>query len=1216
MECFNCSKISISEINCPFCSKNFCTFLCLETHMKSNHQINNSISKNNVYEKPKINRLKINKQNESILSSPYITYGFMAKNITYDKKYNLNNFIQEWDGFEPLVIGNGSYGRVYLYRNIIDKKFYAIKHMDKERLRKSLKTLQGIYSEIYYQSRIFHQNIVRLLNVKENEDSFDLIMEYANGGSLFYYIRDKNYLSEKESFKFFSQIINAVYFLHKNDLIHRDIKPENILLYDNNNICKLCDFGWCVKYDGRQRKTFCGTTEYMSPEIVNNIEYSKEIDVWSLGILLYEMVHGYSPFRPDKDDFNAKDVIENIKIHDLKFNNNISKECKELICHLLDENAENRYKIEDIFNSNFVKKYENKNLFFPKENINGLKKINNEVKPMIKINDNNKNDNNKKENIINKNDNNKNENIINKNENNINKIEFNINKTENINDNNKNEINNNIKNENNKNNISNNISSNYKLDFSQKRKIKNYASQKMYRTFLKNASIINKEKESNNKNIEINLKKNCINHTDNKISQNKIKDNSNPIRLSFEGKNKNINEMPSDANNKKENPLFNSASFSYLLNCKNSRKINLTEEKERILSNNESKKFNSYNINEKNKLQNNSQNDKIKNTINNKSNHLDFSSSNTIKEYNTEEKNNNLNKTCRTDNKSLNINKNNNKRKLNLKSYFYEDTIKTKKNSKDKDKKINKSENSKITFASVKKLSNENINNKNNINYNNYLTTYRDNSSKRKKYEQITIFNNPKKYSFSFRYLSGPKDNIKRKKNNSTINNSLNSTNNSKEKKIKRKIPNYLNLDKINNLSNNIDVLNNYYKIHSLENNYRLNSKILSSENTLKILTSENTLKYQRNNDHNNNLPTFEKTQINNNYNRTFRALPNNKLFKNNYSFMNNYYDKPQINTNIIFNPKISITLPSNPSFLPKSKNKNNSPKQNYKIIYLENNLENTNFKNLKNLAKSQSFIKTDYNKEGTENASKSLKNTESKPINIKYNSKRKKYESLNKKNEGGTNITIFSTERDKNKKPNLNINISSIFKGNESKYFKNKKYIKMNEITKYKYFNDNNYKTNYKTKKDNSDNINNISKGENIKNSINDNQKLIQPKKNSKEKKNTNNTKNLFSLKRMNHKIKLNIIANEKKIKCKSKEKKSLKNSFLERTLEKNTSKDKNRKKYLFSARFISKSKLKKNDDLQKTPKKDEDKIKIIPSRLLNNFSLEFNTFRNHGIK
>ena len=387
MKCRNCFKVIFSQIKCNSCNNLFCSNSCLDSHLFINHRSAN-LQKNKIYEKPKIERIN---NNENLIPysicSPYITDGFISNQIKYESIYDLNNFIPVLEFNSPKIIGLGSYGKVYLYRNITDKKLYAIKHLDKMILCKSIHTIKRIYDEINIQSRIHHQNIVRLLNVKENDKSIYLIMEYANTGSLFKYIRDKQCLSEEESFKFFSQIINAIYFLHKNDFIHRDIKPENILIFDNK-VCKLCDFGCCVELNGKQRSTYCGTTEYMSPEIVNKMEYSKEIDIWSLGILLYEMIHGYSPFNPNNEYYNTKEVIDKIKIHDLHFDINISKECKDLICHLLDKNAKNRYKIEDIFNSDFIKKYEKKKLYFTNEkyinntnenklNLKDIKKSNN-----------------------------------------------------------------------------------------------------------------------------------------------------------------------------------------------------------------------------------------------------------------------------------------------------------------------------------------------------------------------------------------------------------------------------------------------------------------------------------------------------------------------------------------------------------------------------------------------------------------------------------------------------------------------------------------------------------------------------------------------------------------------------------------------------------------------------------------------------------------------
>ena len=441
--CERCSKIIRTKKTCSQCNKIFCSDFCLKHHINISHlneQYNKQTNDNNINNN---NNNIIFSENNSIASdnnsnnnknniSPFITKGTMALGkVIYDETYSLKNFKPILENGKDKVIGTGAYGKVFLAINKYDKKLYAIKHMIKKDLYKHLKTLKGIYTEIDIQSRINHPNIIKLLYVKERHESFDLVMEFAKYGNLYTYIKKHSYLTEEKSFKFFIQVVNAIYFLHKNDLIHRDIKPENILLFDD--CVKLCDFGWCTKLEGGNRETFCGTAEYMSPEMVNKEEYSKDIDIWSLGILLYEMIHGHSPFKPNKAKFNINDIMDNIKIQDLKFSGNITKECKELIIHLLDRDVSKRYKIDDIFNSNFVKYYENYYLTKKKNNNNksltSRKQDLNKNKSSEILDHNNNNNNNNfiytkhiiNNNTINVNNNNQN-NTLNNN-NNINNIE-------------------------------------------------------------------------------------------------------------------------------------------------------------------------------------------------------------------------------------------------------------------------------------------------------------------------------------------------------------------------------------------------------------------------------------------------------------------------------------------------------------------------------------------------------------------------------------------------------------------------------------------------------------------------------------------------------------------------------------------------------------------------------------------------------------------------
>ena len=343
--CPNCkNEVAKKVLTCKFCDKFFCSMTCLIQHSSLHSKTNGA----NTLITSSLKKKQTKNQTEQY---NFITQGVFTDNYQYDKFYDIENFSKIYDGFIPLELGVGSYGRVYLVTHNITQKKYALKVINKHKLMQTYGTCQLMLNEIDIHSKINHPNIIRLYNFKETDEEINILLEYAEGGNLFSLIQKENGFPEHIAYKYFIQMVNAVYFLHQNNIIHRDIKPENILIGENG-VLKLCDFGWAKEITVNNRSTFCGTIEYMAPEIVGSEKYDFGVDVWSLGVLLYELLMGHSPFKSNKE----KNVMIKIKQHDLVFdkNRNLSENCINLINGLLDSNPATRFKIKDIFEHPFI----------------------------------------------------------------------------------------------------------------------------------------------------------------------------------------------------------------------------------------------------------------------------------------------------------------------------------------------------------------------------------------------------------------------------------------------------------------------------------------------------------------------------------------------------------------------------------------------------------------------------------------------------------------------------------------------------------------------------------------------------------------------------------------------------------------------------------------------------------------------------------------------
>jgi len=231
------------------------------------------------------------------------------------------------------VLGEGSFGKVFLVRKKDNKRLYAMKVLRKEYIAKRNQKF-NTKTERELLQKMSCPFIIKLHYAFQTQDKLYMVMDFANGGELFTHLRkaEGRRFSEKRARFYAAELILGLEYMHGNGIIYRDLKPENVLL-DKDGHIKITDFGLSKKgvTDGVKTQTLCGTPEYLAPEVIKDMGHDKAVDYWSLGALTYEMLSGLPPFY-SKD---RQEMLRNIVEKDVIMHKSFSPQAASFLTQLL-----------------------------------------------------------------------------------------------------------------------------------------------------------------------------------------------------------------------------------------------------------------------------------------------------------------------------------------------------------------------------------------------------------------------------------------------------------------------------------------------------------------------------------------------------------------------------------------------------------------------------------------------------------------------------------------------------------------------------------------------------------------------------------------------------------------------------------------------------------------------------------------------------------------
>ena len=234
------------------------------------------------------------------------------------------------------VLGEGSFGRVCTATHKATRQKRAIKTINKENL--SEESLADFLAEVDTLASMDHPHILKVYEYFEEEDCYHLVTELCEGGDMFDYITDSEFISERLISSIMDQLLRAMNYCHSRHIVHRDLKPENIMLEarpsseDELFSIKVIDYGLAaLRTPGTTLCDEVGTTDFMSPQVVSNGKYTEKCDIWSLGVILYTLLVGYPPFKSKSEAKLAREIMKGEVCFDSDEWQEVSDDARDLV---------------------------------------------------------------------------------------------------------------------------------------------------------------------------------------------------------------------------------------------------------------------------------------------------------------------------------------------------------------------------------------------------------------------------------------------------------------------------------------------------------------------------------------------------------------------------------------------------------------------------------------------------------------------------------------------------------------------------------------------------------------------------------------------------------------------------------------------------------------------------------------------------------------------